>query len=69
MKYTKEGSSLQQLSNVGTHGNTRVSNAEELIDKAAGSNEDDADEPSTESACGNGWIIMVIDDSSHFGIR
>ena len=64
----KEDSHSQQLSNVETHANTRISDAEELIDEAAGSNEDDANEPSTKSSCGNGGIVVVVDDSSHFGI-
>ena len=68
MRYLKEDSSLQQLSNIGTHGNTRIPNAEELIDKTSDSNKDDANGPSTESACGNGGIIVIIDDSAHFSV-
>ena len=64
-----KGWSLQQLNKVGTHADTRISNAEELIDETTNSNEDDTNEPSTESACGNGGIIMVIDDSADFGVR
>ena len=68
-KYTEEGWSLQQLSKVGTHADTRISNTEELIDETTNSNEDDTNEPSTESACGNGGVIMVIDGSTYFGVR
>jgi hypothetical protein len=68
MKYAKEDSSLQQLSNAGTNANTRISNAEELIDETANSNEDDTNEPGAESTCGNGGIVVVIDDSAHFSI-
>jgi hypothetical protein len=67
--FVKEGWSSQQLSNVGTHANTRISDAEELIDETANSNEDDTDEPSTESARRDGGIVMIIDNSAHFSIR
>jgi hypothetical protein len=67
-KVAKAGLNLQQLSNVGTDGDTRVSDAEELVDETSSGDEDDTDEPSTESACGNGGIIVVVDDSTHFGV-
>ena len=67
-EYVKEGWSSQQLSNVGTHANSRISNAEELVDESTNSNEDDTNEQSTEGACRDGGIIVVIDDSAHFGI-
>ena len=56
------------MSNVGTNGNTGIPNTEELVDKPSGGNEDDADEPSTESARGDGRVIVVVDDSPYFGV-
>ena len=68
MKYTKEDSSLQQLGDIWTHADARISNAEELVDETASSNEDDANEPSTEGACWSGGIIVVFDDSAYFNV-
>ena len=68
-RYVEESWDLQQLSKVGTHTDSRISNVEELIDEATNSNEDDANEPSTESACWNGGIVVVIDDSANFDVR
>ena len=60
--------SLQQLGNVGTDTNTRVSDAEELVDETSGGDEDNTNKPSTESARGNAGVIVVVDDSTHFGV-
>ena len=61
--------SLQQLSNVGPNANSGIPNAEELVDESPSSDEDNTDEPSTESACGNGGIIVVVGDSAHLSVR
>ena len=61
-------SNLQQLSDVGTDGDTRVSDTEELVDEASSGDEDDANKPSTESARGNAGVIVVVNDSTHFGV-
>ena len=65
---TRQGD-LQQLSNVGTNRDTRVTNAEELVDETSSSHEDDTDEPSTEGAGRHHGVIMVIDNGANFGIR
>jgi len=61
-------SNLQQLSNVGANADTGVSNAEELVDETSSGNEDDANKPSTESARRNAGIVVVVDDSTNFGV-
>jgi hypothetical protein len=58
----------QQLSNVGTDANSGVPNTEELVDETSSGDEGDTDEPSTESVCGNGGVIVVVDYSTHFGV-
>ena len=61
-------SNLQQLGNVGTDADTRVSNAEELVDETSSGDEDDTNKPSTESARRNAGVIVVVDDSTHFSV-
>jgi len=61
-------SNLQQLSNIGTDADTRVSNAEELVDETSGGDKDDTNKPSTECAGGNCGVVVVVDDSTHFGV-
>ena len=68
-KEIRRSSSSQQLSDVGTHGDAWIANTEELVDESPSGNEDGTDEPSTKSACGNGGIVTVIDNSAHFSVR
>ena len=69
MRYAKGDLSLQQLGHVGLDTNSGIPNAEELIDETSSGDEDDTDEPSTESACGNGGIIVITDNSAHLNVR
>ena len=59
---------VQQLGDVSTNADTRVANAEELIDESTSTDEDGADNPGTERASGHIGIIVVVDDSADFGV-
>jgi hypothetical protein len=57
----------QQLGNT-TNAYTRVSNAEELIDETTSSDENGTDDPGTECAGRNIWVIVVFGHSTDLGI-
>ena len=69
MRYAKGDLSLQQLGHVGLNTNSGVPNTEELVDETSSGDEDDTDEPSAESACGNRGIIVITDNSAHLNVR
>ena len=60
---------LQQLGDVRTDRDPRVTDAEKLVDETSSSDEDDTDEPSTESAGGHEGVVVVIDNGANLGIR
>ena len=62
------GRDIQQLGDVSTNTDTRVANTEELVDESTSTDEDGADNPGTERARGHTGVIVVIDDSTDFGV-
>jgi len=59
----------QNLNNVSIDGDTRLANAEELVDERTSSNENNSKNPRPEGARGDAWVIVVVDDSTNFSIR
>ena len=64
----RSGQGAQQLGNARTNSNTGVSNAEELIDETTSGDENCTNNPRTECAGRQIWVIMVIDHSTDLGI-
>ena len=58
----------QQLGNVSGNADARGANAEELVDKAASTDEYGADKPGTERAGGHIGVIVVVDDSADLSV-
>jgi hypothetical protein len=64
----KNGRDAQQLGNVRTDADTRVPNTEELIDETTSGNENGTNDPGTECAGGQIWVIVVVDHSTDLGV-
>jgi len=56
------------LGNVCTNADTRVANAEELVDETTGADEDCTNDPGTERAGRYTGVIVVVDDSTDLGV-
>ena len=65
---SEAGENVQQLGDVGANADTRVANAEELVDKTTRSDEGRADNPGTECTGRHVRVIVVVDDSADLGI-
>ena len=64
----REGWDAQQLGDIRTNADARVPNAEELIDETPSSGEKDTNDPGTECAGGQIWVIVVVDHSTDLGV-
>lgn len=62
------GENAQQLGDVGTNADTRLANAEELVDEGTESNEEGANNPDAECTSGRLRVIVIVDDSTNLGI-
>jgi hypothetical protein len=63
-----EGRDAQQLGNVRTNADIRVSNGEELIDETTTSDEKGTNDPRSECAGSKVWIIAVVDHSADLSV-
>jgi hypothetical protein len=64
----QSGRDAQQLGNFRTNADTRGSNAEELIDESTSNHENGTDDPGTERAGRQIWVIVVVNHSTDFGV-
>jgi hypothetical protein len=64
----KSGWDVQQLGNARTYVDTRVSNDEELIDETNRGNENGTNDPGTECAGRQIWVIVVVYHSTDLGV-
>ena len=62
------GQNAQQLGDVGTNADTRLADTEELVDEGTGSDEDGTNDPGTECTSVNIRVIVVVNDSTDFGV-
>jgi hypothetical protein len=62
------GRDAQQLGNIKTDADTRVSNDEELVDETTRSNEKGTNDPGTKCAGGQIWVIVAVDHSTDLGV-
>jgi hypothetical protein len=58
----------QQLANVRANVDARVSNAEKLIDETTSNNKKGTDDPGSERAGGQIWVIVVVDHSTDLSV-
>lgn len=57
------------MGDIGTDGDTGVTDTEELVDETSSGDEDDTDEPSTESAGRHEGVIVIVHNGANLGIR
>lgn len=59
----------EQLDNFGTKTDRRLAYTEELVDEGNEHNKEEANDPCTDRAHGEGRVIMWIDNGSHLSVR